>query len=139
MMFALARRHSISIIRLTFPLDDFKRFLLHRRFAIIVLVNAELLRCDLCNTLQTSHSPNTSPIGSMEILPSNYCWRTSLSSNDVEYAGHFIVLIGYEPNYDCFIYRDPAVRSYFCRIPATQFELARRSRGTDDDCIVVKL
>lgn len=139
MMFALARRHSISIIRLTFPLDDFKRFLLHRRFAIIVLVNAELLLCDLCNSDQTSHSPDTSPVALMEILPSNYYWRTSLSSKDVEYAGHFIVLIGYEPASDCFIYRDPAVRAHFCRIPAAHFELARRSPGTDDDCIVVKL
>jgi len=143
MMFALARRHTISIIRMTFPLDDYKRFLLHRRFAIIALVNAELLRCDICHSTQAqdTHSPDTSPVSSLTTLSPTFAWKPTISSptKTIEYAGHFIVLIGYEPGYDSFIYRDPAVRVHFCSISASRFEIARGFSGTDDDCIVVKL
>lgn len=47
--------------------------------------------------------------------------------------GHFIVLIGYDPTEDVFIYRDPAVRDQFCVISADDFDDARQSEGTDHD------
>ncbi|KAJ9060147.1 hypothetical protein DSO57_1034062 [Entomophthora muscae] len=130
-MFALARRHSISIIRMVFPLDDFKRFLLQRSFAIIVLVNAELLQCECCSN---TSSAKVCRVPSLGVISQALCWRTYYPT--IEYAGHYIVLIGYEPSSDCFIYRDPAARAHFCMISASKFEVARRFLGTDDDWYV---
>lgn len=56
-----------------------------------------------------------------------------------EYAGHYITLIGYDHTEDLFIYRDPAVVDSFCTIAADEFDAARQSDGTDNDCIVIKL
>ena len=55
------------------------------------------------------------------------------------FLGHYIILIGYEQLGDEFIYRDPSIRHRFCKIRTKDFELARSAKGTDDDCIVVKL
>lgn len=48
-------------------------------------------------------------------------------------VGHFIVLIGYDPTEDLFIYRDPAVNDEFCTISADDLDEARQSEGTDHD------
>ncbi|KAI9301008.1 hypothetical protein BJ944DRAFT_272117 [Cunninghamella echinulata] len=55
------------------------------------------------------------------------------------YLGHFIVLIGYDPIQDMFIYRDPTINSNYCAIPAGIFDKARQSEGTDHDCLVIQL
>lgn len=54
-------------------------------------------------------------------------------------TGHFIVLIGFDPNSDCFIYRDPGITEQHCMISMDDFERARRSNGTDEDCIVIRM
>lgn len=48
-------------------------------------------------------------------------------------VGHFIVLIGYDPTEDLFIYRDPAANDEFCTISADDLDEARQSEGTDHD------
>lgn len=50
-----------------------------------------------------------------------------------DYLGHFIVLIGYDPTEDLFIYRDPATTDEFCTISADDLDLARQAEGTDHD------
>lgn len=57
--------------------------------------------------------------------------HTSLS------IGHFIVLIGYDPTEDLFIYRDPAANDEFCTISADDLDDARQSEGTDHDWYVI--
>ncbi|CAO3606927.1 unnamed protein product [Cunninghamella blakesleeana] len=52
---------------------------------------------------------------------------------------HFIVLIGYDPVQDMFIYRDPTINNNYCVIPANVFDKARQSEGTDHDCLVIQL
>jgi len=55
------------------------------------------------------------------------------------FQGHFIVLVSFDPKTDSFIYRDPGVVDEVCMISAKNFEAARQSPGTDEDCIVIKL
>ena len=50
-----------------------------------------------------------------------------------EYLGHFIILIGYDPTEDLFVYRDPAIDDAFCTISADDLDKARQSEGTDHD------
>ncbi|KAI9295248.1 hypothetical protein K502DRAFT_365176 [Neoconidiobolus thromboides FSU 785] len=133
-MFNLANRYNISILRMLFPIEDYKRFLVHRKFAIIALVNAELLKC--------SHCEQQKDTGRWGWVQEMFCFtpcKMNIKLRRREYVGHFIVLIGYEPETDSFIYRDPAASAHFCMISAEDFDLSRQSNGTDNDCIVIKL
>ncbi|KAI8138201.1 Guanylyl cyclase [Fennellomyces sp. T-0311] len=47
-LFASAKSCSVHIVRMKLPIDDYKRFLFNRQFAVIALVNARLLRCQRC-------------------------------------------------------------------------------------------
>lgn len=48
-------------------------------------------------------------------------------------VGHFVVLIGYDPTDDMFIYRDPAAGDSYCVISANDLDRARQATGTDHD------
>ncbi|ORZ08717.1 Guanylyl cyclase [Absidia repens] len=121
-LFSIAKTSSIHVVRMILPLDDFKRFLFSQKFAMIVLVNAWGLKCDIC---KKCHGDAIAACGQM--------------ANDNTYLGHFVVLIGYDPTDDVFIYRDPATRDRFCVISAQDLDHARQAEGTDHDCIVIQL
>ncbi|KAI8078155.1 Guanylyl cyclase [Gilbertella persicaria] len=127
-LFAIAKSCSVHVVRMMLPLDDFKRFLFCKKFAIITLVNARLLRCQLCK----QHRGCLGSLCSQLDLLLERC-------KGYDYLGHFIVLIGYDPTEDLFVYRDPAANDAFCTISADDLDEARQSEGTDHDCIVVKL
>ncbi|CAG8681415.1 1818_t:CDS:2 [Funneliformis mosseae] len=127
-LFPKAKNNNVNVVQMVLPLEDFKRFLFNSKFAIIALVNSRLLKCQLCQTKQL-------------------CWFSLCNSFDYildklrgcNYAGHFIVLIGFDPNTDCLIYRDPGITERYCMVSMNDFELARRSYGTDEDCIVIRM
>lgn len=56
-----------------------------------------------------------------------------------DFIGHYIVLIGYEPSTDTFLYRDPGTDQKLCGISTPHLEKARGSPGTDHDLIVIKM
>ncbi|KAI9255268.1 Guanylyl cyclase [Phascolomyces articulosus] len=124
-LFASAKSCSVHIVRMKLPMKDFKRFLFNRQFAIIVLVNARLLRCERCEAGR----------GCMASVCGQFFYKIS---ND-DYIGHYVILIGYDPTQDIFIYRDPANVNDYCTITMEDFDQARQAEGTDHDCIVVKL
>ncbi|KAI8368193.1 Guanylyl cyclase [Radiomyces spectabilis] len=127
-LFAIAKSCSVHVVRMVLPLDDFKRFLHCRRFVIVALINARLLDCQLCRTRQGCLA---SMCGHLDLVLERF--------KGYDYLGHFIVLIGYDPTTDVFIYRDPAKPDEFCTASAELIDRARQSEGTDHDCIVVKL
>jgi hypothetical protein len=53
----------------------------------------------------------------------------------VNYSGHFIILIGYDDNKHLVFYRNPASKRNFSFTSYANFELARRSYGTDQDLL----
>ncbi|CEP13011.1 hypothetical protein [Parasitella parasitica] len=108
--------------KLMLPLDDYKRFLYCKKFAIITLVNARLLKCQLCRRHRGCLG---SVCGQLDVLLERFKGN--------EYLGHFVVLIGYDPTEDLFIYRDPAASDEFCTISADDLDEARQSEGTDHD------
>ncbi|KAI9276503.1 Guanylyl cyclase [Sporodiniella umbellata] len=126
-LFAIAKSCSVHVVRMMLPLDDFKRFLFCKQFVTITLVNARFLKCKLCKKRRGCLG---SMCGQLDLLFEKF--------KGYDYIGHFIVLIGYDPTEDVFIYRDPAIKDQFCIIPAEDFDEARKSEGTDNDCIVIK-
>ena len=58
---------------------------------------------------------------------------------DDDFAGHYIVLIGYDAERDLFYYRDPGSNETLCCCSVQVLEAARMSSGTDHDMIVVKI
>ncbi|RKP39233.1 Guanylyl cyclase [Dimargaris cristalligena] len=125
-LFQVAHRNNVRIIRIALPLLDIKRFVAERKFAIIMLVNARLLRCEYC----TQESKRTHCL-------SYTCLKTLFDTK--EYVGHFILVVGYNFILDTFYYRDPALEDELCQIKASVLEKARASDGTDFDSIVVRL
>ncbi|RIA89433.1 Guanylyl cyclase [Glomus cerebriforme] len=111
-LFSIAKNNNVNVIRMILPLENFRRLLFNSKFVIIALVNSRFLKCQLCQVYK-------------------------LRVND--YVGHFIVLIGFDPNSNCFIYRDPGITEQYCMISMNDFERARRSCGTDEDCIVIRM
>ncbi|KAI9498854.1 Guanylyl cyclase [Zychaea mexicana] len=124
-LFASAKSCSVHIVRMKLPIEDYKRFLFNRQFAVIALVNARLLHCQRCEARK----------GCMASVCGQFFYKMS---ND-DYIGHYIVLIGYDPTEDLFVYRDPANMDDYCTIAADDFDQARQAEGTDHDCIIVKL
>ncbi|KAJ3104414.1 hypothetical protein HDU97_009293 [Phlyctochytrium planicorne] len=63
----------------------------------------------------------------------------SASAEGEEFMGHYILMIGYCPESDCFIYRDPGTEEALSVVDAAVFDGARAARGTDHDAIVVRV
>ena len=55
------------------------------------------------------------------------------------YTGHFIVLCGYLPQSDEFVYNDPGKSAAARGIRAQQLDAARFVEGTDEDILVVSV
>ena len=55
------------------------------------------------------------------------------------YTGHFIVLCGYLPHSDEFVYNDPGKSTAARAISAEQLDVARFVEGTDEDMLVVSV
>jgi hypothetical protein len=60
-----------------------------------------------------------------------------VSSDKINYLGHFIVLIGYDDDKRLIFYRNPASNRTFSLTSYLNFEAARKSYGTDQDIFFV--
>ncbi|KAJ2716472.1 hypothetical protein H4R19_000632 [Coemansia spiralis] len=123
-LFAMARQR-VRVVVLEIPLLDLQRFLVHRRYVAVLLVDGSLIRCMACRADPTARR-------------GVHTWLTQWHSRR-RFAGHYILLIAYIPSLDVFVYRDPALTSEFCVAAAATIDAARCRPGTDADCIVIKL
>ncbi|KAK3810770.1 MAG: Guanylylate cyclase-domain-containing protein [Benniella sp.] len=127
-LFDSADAANVRVIELALPLDDFRRFLYCGSYAIITLVNQRLLRCQPCLEKSALCCCSTGTLFSMVEWVKGF-----------RYIGHFIVLVGYDPDSDMFYYRDPAKSDELCSTTAADLERARDSTGTDHDCLVIRV
>ena len=232
-LFAKAKANFIRIVTTRLSMLDICRFMLSNRYAIIALVNGNILSCHLCtekkrkqwwrdlccapkkkrefgdalvapilipsanthyktpNASPSSNNPNqrllvspksrivstpvsrrlsfqsnSSPAAKPIIPPQNSPSSSSLSSFmpllppnpdysygsttqiptdqtiynllGQEFAGHYIVLIGYDKENDMFLYRDPGTDSELCVVSFDNLEESM-SKETDNDLIVVRV
>ncbi|KAJ1796014.1 hypothetical protein LPJ59_004009 [Coemansia sp. RSA 2399] len=159
-LFANARTGmSVHIVEIAIPLLDLKRFLVHRQYVAVLLVDSAELKCTVCARARSfsSAGPRThSRSRSVNIFrsskpaeaaaPTDPPSRSSLLSWFSRkrrardgYLGHYILLFAYIPSLDVFLYRDPAIPEEFCLASADIVNTARTRPGTDADCIIVKL
>ncbi|KAJ1726109.1 hypothetical protein LPJ61_005412, partial [Coemansia biformis] len=125
-LFAKARQR-VRVAELEIPLLDLQRFLVHRRYVAVLLVDGCALRCMACR-------------GPVAGAASDRTMRTWLARwRRRRFLGHYILLIAYIPSLDVFVYRDPAVTEEFCVASAATIDAARSRPGTDADCIIIKV
>ncbi|KAJ1665079.1 hypothetical protein IW140_003766 [Coemansia sp. RSA 1813] len=166
-LFASARTEpSIRIVEIAIPLLDLKRFLFHRHYVAVLLVDGAALTCTACERARSSATGPTVPLHlrpgshsrsrSINIFrspkpadgaapteaPSRtglFSWFSRRRHARDGYLGHYILLFAYIPSLDVFLYRDPAIPEEFCLASAATVNAARTRSGTDADCIIVKL
>ncbi|KAJ2158182.1 hypothetical protein GGF46_003955 [Coemansia sp. RSA 552] len=125
-LFAAARiQQAVRVVELAMPLLDLQRFLVHRHYVAIMLVDAAALRCICCAPRQRPRRMRA--------------WLARWRHGGACFAGHYIMLIDYIPSLDLFVYRDPAITDEFCLATARTIDTARAHPGTDADCIIVKV
>jgi len=65
-----------------------------------------------------------------------YC---TLPFTGTPYRGHYIVICGYNPKEDIYIFKNPSADCSFCYIPSSLIEQSRKSFGTQQNIILVEL
>ncbi|KAK3908634.1 Protein GUCD1 [Frankliniella fusca] len=96
---------------------------------VILLTNANLLHCQVCNSSRSFSDE----------LKACLPWRSGNSSvkGPVQYHGHYIVLCGYNMSEQSYLYRNPTYKDKICSMTYTAMTQARKSHGTDEDAILI--
>ncbi|KAJ2630052.1 hypothetical protein H4R22_002935 [Coemansia sp. RSA 1290] len=142
-LFSKARvERLVQIVEVKISLLDLKRFLVHRQYVALLLVDSRCLECVDCEQRQQQakgrHKRSISEMprrGHRGVLG----WLTRRRISNAGFIGHYVLLIAYIPSLDMFVYRDPAIPEEFCLASASVIDSARSCPGTDHDCIIVKL
>ncbi|KAJ1737625.1 hypothetical protein LPJ72_000322 [Coemansia sp. Benny D160-2] len=169
-LFSRARAEmSVRIVEIAIPLLDLKRFLVHRQYVAVLLVDSAVLSCIVCERARSAapaalpshlraatHARSRSMNIFRSVVPADTAvpnetpgatglrlgvlsWFSRKRRAKDGYLGHYILLFAYIPSLDVFLYRDPAIPEEFCLAPAAVINTARTRSGTDADCIIVKL
>ena len=101
-------------------------------FVAVVLVDSNLLICNSCTQKHEQNNENGMS------LPWMY---PMLNSNNTtqEYAGHYVVLCGYDTEAGVVFCKNPSLQDVECSVNIPSFETARKSYGTDEDIIFVNM
>ncbi|XP_011176803.1 protein GUCD1 isoform X2 [Zeugodacus cucurbitae] len=108
--FQEARLHGIRVEQRTIEMEDLLKHI-GKQGPVILLTNASLLTCEICkkNVLEK-----------------------------FGYAGHYIVLCGYDLKSQLVFYHNPEVHDeHVCRCTAAAMDIARKAYGTDEDVILI--
>jgi len=55
------------------------------------------------------------------------------------YRGHYIIVCGYNPIQDTYVFKNPSANKPLCFVPASTLELSRKSFGTQQNVILIDL
>ncbi|XP_028396431.1 protein GUCD1-like [Dendronephthya gigantea] len=114
-LFAKAEEMGIKVIKKSITLDEIISKL-KNGFIAIILVDSNMLKCNVCN----------------------YPWNTSDDTSS-EYEGHFLVLCGYDPNTEVIFCKNPSSYDDECCMDILSIDQARKSYGTDEDVIFIDM
>ncbi|XP_034098558.1 protein GUCD1 isoform X2 [Drosophila nasuta] len=105
-----AKAHGLRVMQRTVDMDVIIKHLA-RNGPVILLTNASLLTCDICK-------------------------RNALEK--FGYAGHYVVLCGYDMDSKKLYYHNPEVHDgHICRCLSEAMDTARTAFGTDQDIIFI--
>lgn len=86
-----------------------------------------------------SSSASSTPIRYNNNSSSDPTNKSSSTAITDDFIGHYILLVGYDPEDDLFYYRDPGYEDDLCCMDSFTLEQARSHAGTDHDSIIVRL
>ncbi|XP_053951730.1 protein GUCD1 isoform X2 [Anastrepha obliqua] len=108
--FKEAHVHGLHVEHRTIEMEELLQHL-GRRGPVILLTNASLLTCEVCK-------------------------RNVLEK--FGYAGHYVVLCGYDLKSQLIYYHNPEVHDeHVCRCTTAAMDVARKAYGTDEDVILI--
>ncbi|XP_060661861.1 protein GUCD1 isoform X1 [Drosophila nasuta] len=125
-----AKAHGLRVMQRTVDMDVIIKHLA-RNGPVILLTNASLLTCDICkrNALEKFGCFHLSCIAQNTRLPSD---------KNKRYAGHYVVLCGYDMDSKKLYYHNPEVHDgHICRCLSEAMDTARTAFGTDQDIIFI--
>jgi hypothetical protein len=108
-----------------------------------VLVSFQLVpaSCNVSRCTCSYRSQSLHHVPSALLRDSHLSSRSTLNSplNWPSTSGHYVVVVAYCADTDAYVIRDPAAEAEHATVAASVFEAARRSFGTDEDIILVRL
>jgi len=96
---------------------------------VIVLTDSNLLRCESCNYYSMTCMPGLEATSCL-----NWCGGGQKARS---YAGHYVVVVGYDLPNRRVTYRNPSLSDRECCMNFKDFEEARTAYGTDEDVIFI--
>ncbi|XP_006819996.1 protein GUCD1-like [Saccoglossus kowalevskii] len=121
-LFSNAEHLGIKAIKRSVTLREIHQHLSENHIAI-VLVNSDLLKCKICRE-------------ELELNQEGSSWHWMFSCcTSTSYAGHFIVVCGYDKTEKTIFYKNPSSYSELCICSSKDFDKARKSYGTDEDIL----
>ncbi|KAF2357616.1 Guanylyl cyclase [Trinorchestia longiramus] len=118
--FGRAAELGMVVEKRSVPLSSILRHL-KRRLPIIVLTNARLLHCNVC-TFSSARARMRD------------CFAVAC---DIPYQGHFVLLVGCDPQSGLVYYANPTVGNTLCCCSYQRMEDARLCYGTDEDILFI--
>jgi hypothetical protein len=128
-LFEKASSLGIKVFKRSVDVTQLKCALCSERFLVIALVDKTKL-CRQDSALCASAKRNNGNGASLDA-------QRNASSSD-SFTGHFILLYGYDPITDEVCVQDPAGKPD-TRLPTWQLEIARKTYGTDEDLIFIRI
>ncbi|EDX01360.1 protein GUCD1 isoform X1 [Drosophila yakuba] len=123
-----ARAHGLRVEQRTVDMEVILRHLA-RHGPVILLTNASLLTCEVCKR---------------NVLEKFGCFHLPCIVQNTRlrgpkrYAGHYVVLCGYDMAAQKLFYHNPEVHDgHICRCLIDSMDTARRAYGTDEDIIFI--
>ncbi|BFG00364.1 protein GUCD1 [Drosophila madeirensis] len=125
-----AKAHGLRVEQRTVDMEVILRHLA-RHGPVILLTNASVLTCEICkrNVLEKFGCFHIPCIAQNTRLP---------AATNKRYAGHYVVLCGYDMATEKVFYHNPEVHDgHICRCLTDSMDTARRAYGTDEDIILI--
>lgn len=93
----------------------------------IALVNSNFLHCKWCRQWNRNY----------QLRYLMHVFKNDCSYYDEDFAGHYIVVCGYNSEMKYLYYKDPSSQNGLCCISFREFEQAWHCHGTDSDIVFV--
>ncbi|KAG2449447.1 hypothetical protein HYH02_005594 [Chlamydomonas schloesseri] len=129
-LFVEAAHVGIAIEQRSVSSEELQSWMLSGGCLIIVLVDKRKL-----DPWLGAGEPGSS--GGMGGMSMSMCLPAVLCGMELGYAGHYVLLVGFDAATQEYTIRDPAAQVHTLRVTAAALDAARRSFGTDEDILVV--
>jgi len=116
-----ANQNGIFIEERELSNDELKEYIL-KDYVALVLINSLFFDCMECNPIMFNEDR-----------------YLSMPLTGSPYRGHYILICGYNPRSNTYVYKNPSSDKTICFIPASLLDKSRKSYGTQHNIILIDL